>query len=252
MNKLGLLKKNFLLFVLIFSSIIAKAQGDYNFMPFGIGGGAGIIRGYTNVAKQNNNIAGNINFTYYESPYLPIELEVQKGRLTGGSVSEDRDGRQFENNYIAAYVHFDLQLGQVINYYYSDINQVLKNVYFGAGVGFVNDNVKNQRVQVPDKPFIGSPGGYIFPGSDHSIDFSIPLRAGYEFKFYNEYDEPFMAIDISYTHTYVFAEGLDGYNDPPNHFKNNNPDQYRQVGLTVKYNFGLIRAFTKRIRRTGF
>jgi hypothetical protein len=252
LNKTGLLKKNFLLFVLIISSIIAKAQGDYNFMPFGVGGGAGIIRGYTNVAKQNNTIAGNLNFTYYESPYLPIEFEIQKGRLTGGDVNTDRDGRQYENNYLAAYVHFDLQLGQVINYYYSGINQILKNAYFGAGVGFVDDNVNNIRVQVPGKPTPDNPGGYVFFGKDKSVDFAIPLRAGYEFKIYNEYDEPFMAIDISYTHTYVFAEGLDGYDDPPSRFKNNNPDQYRQVGITVKYNFGLIRAFTKRIRRTGF
>jgi hypothetical protein len=245
-----LLKKLFLLFSFIFSSVIVKAQGDYNFMPFGIGGGAGVIRGYTNVAKQNNTIAGNINFTYYVSPYLPIEFEAQKGRLTGGSTTTDEYARQYENNYLAAYIHFDVQLGQIINYYYSDINEILKNVYFGAGAGFVDDNVKNQRYNLLDQ---GYPvGTYRFPGTDHSINFAVPLRTGYEFKFYNEYDEPFLAIDVSYTHTFVFGEGLDGYDDPPSHFKNNNTDQYRQVGFTVKYNFGLIRAFTKRIRGTGF
>jgi len=244
------LKKFRLLFLFMFFSVAAKAQGDYNFMPYAIGGGSGIIRGYTNVAKQNNTLAGNINFTYYESPYLPIELELQKGRLTGGSITTDKYARQYENNYLAAYIHFDFQLGQVINYYYSDINELLKNVYFGAGAGFVDDNVKNQRYNLLDQ---GYPvGTYRFPGSDHSIDFAIPLRAGYEFKFYNEYDEPFLAVDIAYTHTYVFGEGLDGYDDPSSRFKNNNIDQYRQIGFTVRYNFGLIRAFTKRIRGTGF
>ena len=43
-------------------------------------------------------------------------------------------------------------------------------------------------------------------------------------------------------------KGLDGYDDPPNHFKNQYPDQYRQIAITVKYDFGRIRAFTKRIR----
>jgi len=148
LNKSGLLKKNFLLFVLVFSSIIVKAQGDYNFMPMGIGGGAGIIRGYTNVAKQNNTIAANINFTYYVSPYLPITLEVQKGTLSGGSTETDQYKRQYSNSYLGLYLHGDLQLGQVIDYYYSGINEILKNVYFGSGVGFVNDNVNNQRTNL--------------------------------------------------------------------------------------------------------
>lgn len=245
------MKKNFLLFILIFSSIIVKAQGDYNFMPMGIGAGAGIIRGYTNVAKQNNTLDVNLNFTYYNSPYLPITFELQKGRLWGGSRVTDQYQREYENNYTGAFVHFDLQLGQVIDYYNSGLNEILKNLYFGSGVGFINDDVQNQRTNLNTNTGYAV-GAYTFPGSDHSLDFSIPIRAGYEFKFYNQYDEPFLTLDIQYTHTYVFGEGLDGYNDPQTHFKNNNPDQYREVGFTVKYAFGRIRAFTKRIRGTGF
>ncbi len=245
------MKKNILLFVLIFSSIIVKAQGDYNFSPFGVGFGLGTIRGYTNVAKQNNTLAGDLNFTYYESPYLPITAELQMGRLWGGSVTEDRYGREYENNYTAFFLHGDLQLGQVIDYYYSGFNEIIKNLYFGSGVGFVDDNVQRQ----PTNPFPESgyaKGAYTFPGSAHSINLGIPLRVGYEFKFYNEYDEPYLRLDIDYTHTYVFGEGLDGYDDPSNKFKNQNPDQYRYIAITVKYDFGLIRAFTKRIRGTGF
>ena len=245
------MKKNILLFVLIFSSIIAKAQGDYNFSPFGVGVGVGTIRGYTNVAQQNNTLAGDLNFTYYESPYLPITAELQTGRLWGGSRINDRYGREYENNYTALFLHGDLQLGQVIDYYYSGFNEIIKNLYFGSGVGFVDDDVQNQRTNLIASS--GHPvGTYTFPGTDHSIDFSIPLRAGYEFKFYNEYDEPYLRLDIDYTHTFVFGEGLDGYDDPSNKFKNQNPDQYRYIAITVKYDFGLIRAFTKRIRGTGF
>jgi hypothetical protein len=185
LNKSALLKKNFLLFVLIFSSIIVKAQGDYNFMPMGIGAGAGIIRGYTNVAKQNNKIAANINFTYYVSPYLPITLELQKGTLSGGSIQTDIYKRQYSNSYLGLYLHADLQLGQVIDYYYSGINEILKNVYFGSGVGFVHDNVDNQRTNLNTNTGYAV-GTYTFPGTDNSTDIAIPIRAGYEFKIYNE------------------------------------------------------------------
>ncbi len=182
---------------------------------------------------------------------MPITLEVQKGTLSGGSTSTDQYKRQYSNSYLGLYLHGDLQLGQVIDYYYSGINEILKNVYFGSGVGFVDDNVKNQRTNLVATSQYPA-GTYVFPGTDHSIDLAIPIRMGYEFKIYNEYDEPYLRIDIQYTHTVVFGEGLDGYNDPPSHFKNQNPDQYREIGFTVKYDFGRIRAFTKRIRGTGF
>jgi hypothetical protein len=240
------LKKYFLLFVLILTSVIVKAQGDYNFSPYGVGFGVSTIRGYTNVAKQNNTLAANINFTYNYSPYLPITLELQDGRLWGGSRVTDPSGREYENNYIALYVHADLQMGQIIDYDYSAFNEAIKNVYIGGGLGFVDDNVQNQRFDVRN-PSYGN-----FPGTDKSINLAIPIRLGYEVKIYNEYDEPCVRIDFEYQHNIVFGEGLDGYDDPPSQFKNQHPDQYREISVVFKYNFGTIRAFTKRIRGTSF
>jgi hypothetical protein len=245
------LKKYFLLFVLILTSVIVKAQGDYNFSPYGIGFGASTIRGYTNVAKQNNTLAGNLNFTYNYSPYLPITLVVEDGRLWGGSRVTDPSKREYENNYIAFYLHADLQLGQIIDYDENSFNEAIKNVYIGGGFGFVDDNVQNQRTNLngsAQQPV----GSYTFPGTDKSINLTIPLRLGYEVKFYNEYDEPFIRLDFEYEHNIVFGEGLDGYDDPPSNFKNQHPDQYREISIVLKYDFGTIEAFTKRIRGSGF
>jgi hypothetical protein len=246
------LKKYFLLFVLILSSVIVKAQGDYNFTPYGIGFGVSTIRGYTNVAKQNNTLSANINFTFNYSPYLPITLELENGRLWGGSPTTDPSRRWYENNFIAIYLHADLQLGQIIDYDYSSFNEAIKNLYFGGGFGLVSDNVNNQRHNVLTSSQYPVPGDYTYPGNNKSLNLAIPLRLGYQFKIYNEYDEPFMSIDVVYQHNIVFGEGLDGYNDPPSQFKNQHPDQYRNIGIVLKYNFGTIEAFTKRIRGTSF
>lgn len=240
------MKKYFLLFVLILTSLFVKAQGDYNYSPLGVGFGVSTIRGYTNLAKQNNTLAGNINFTYNYSPYLPITLLVEDGRLIGGSAITDPSGRAYTNNYLAIYLHADLQLGEIIDYDYNTFNEAIKNIYIGGGFGFVSDNVQNVRFDVRN-PSYGN-----FPGTDKSINLAIPLRLGYEVKLYNEYDEPFMRVDFEYEHNIVFGEGLDGYDDPPNQFKNQHPDQYREISVVIKYNFGTIRAYTKRIRGTGF
>ena len=93
------------------------------------------------------------------------------------------------------------------------------------------------------------PSTYVFPGSNSSVNFTIPLRFGYEFKLFNEYEEPYMTINIGYIHNLVFGEGLDGYDDPSNAFKNNATNQYSQIVVGVKFNFGNVTSYTKIIRQ---
>lgn len=241
------MRRIFLLSIIVFSSVVVKAQGDYNFMPSGVGFDVSVIRGYTNVAKQNNTLSFSGYYTYYPSPYFPVTFELQRGRLWGGSRVTDEYAREFVNNYFAVLIHADLQLGQVVDYEDNDFMNVLKNLYFGAGGGLVKDNVQNQRYNLLDQGGYAV-GTYRFPGTDNSTNPDVNFRMGYEFKFYNEWDEPYLRLHIEYTHHVVFGEGLDGYNDPIQKFKNNFPDQYRQITIGMVYNFGLIRAFTKRIR----
>src|ERR1700744_4558009 len=191
-------------------------------MPSGVGFDISTIRGFRSVAKQNNTLAVGFHYTYYPSPYFPVTFEVQKGRLTGGSIVTDEYRRWYVNNYMAFLLHADLQLGQVVDYEDNDFMNVLKNAYLGIGGGFVKDNVQNQRYNI--LPLGYAPGTYRFPGVDDSTDPDVNFRIGYEFKFYNEYDEPAFRLHIEYVHHVVFGEGLDGYNDPVQKFKNNDPD----------------------------
>ena len=75
-----------------------------------------------------------------------------------------------------------------------------------------------------------------------------PIRFGYEIKFYDVYYEPKMAIDLMYIHNFAYGEGLDGYNDPSDKFKNNSVDQYRQIVIGFKYFFGTVVSYNKLIR----
>lgn len=209
------------------------------------------MRGYTNIPRQDNNIGFNGNFTYNYNPYIPIELELQKGMLSGGGLTVDKDryGRKFTNNFLALYLHADVQLGAVIDYGNGWFLNVVKNFYLGSGIGLVRNNNKVQRTNV-----ILANGGtdYVFPGSDQSTNFSIPLRVGYEFKIFDSYNEPGWAIDIGYVHNIVFGEGLDGYDDPTAKFKNNATNQYRQFTIGFKYFFGNTVSYNKLVRDYGF
>jgi hypothetical protein len=242
----------------MFSAALANAQMGYNYKEFGIGLDVGYIRGYTNVKREDNHIGANINFIYNYSPYIPVTAELQFGTLSGGGTrpSLDKFGRVYTNHFEAFILHADFQLGEVIDYSQNDILNVLKNVYFGTGFGLVFNNNTVQRTNLYDGRIIdgektpdNGPATYVFPGKNNSINPDIPLRFGYEFKIYNDYSEPFMAIDIAYIHSLVFGEGLDGYNDPPSTFKNNATNQYRQILIGIKFHFGNITAYNKLIRR---
>lgn len=246
------MKKLILFFVFAFAAMAVKAQQGYNYKEFGIGLDVSYERGYTNVQRQDNHISENINFTYNYSPYIPVTAELQFGTLSGGGTTANLDkyGRMYTNKYEAFVVHGDFQLGEVIDYSESGFLNIVKNFYFGSGGGIVFNNNTVQRTNtIPANGPTSGPNVYVFPGADNSINLTIPLRFGYEFKIYNDFQEPYMAIDLGYVHNMVFGEGLDGYDDPSTKFKNNATNQYRQIVIGVKFNFGNVTSFNKLIRR---
>lgn len=243
------MKKYILFFVSILAAIAAKGQSGYNYQEWGVGVDASYIRGYTNVQLQFNHPAYNFNFIYNYNPYLPVAAEIQIGQLSGGGLApkQDKNGREYVNNYKAFVLHADVQLGSAIDYEGSWILQILKNFYLGTGVGLISNSNTVQRYSIYAPPY-PQPGYYKFPGNDNSIDLMLPLRAGYEFKIFDSYNEPSMAIDVGYIHNLAFNEGLDGYNDPSSKFKNNAVDQYRQIVIGFKYFFGRVVSYNKLIR----
>jgi len=245
------LKIYILLFLAVIGTIGAKAQAGYNYYEYGVGASASYMRGYTNIPKQKEDIGLNLNLIYNYNPYLPVSLEIQKGQLSGGGLTVDKDlyGRKYTNNFLAFYFRTDVQLGSFIDYGDDWFTGFVKNIYGGSGLGFVMNSNKVQRTNV-----ILANGGldYTFPGKDKSINFSIPLRFGYEIKIFDSFDQPGWAINLEYTHYLVVGEGLDGYDDPNTKFKNNATNQYRQITLGFKYFFGTTVAYNKLVRHYGF
>nr|WP_067062910.1 hypothetical protein [Mucilaginibacter sp. L294] len=237
--------KKYLLFIaLTLCFYKGKAQGSLNYAMYGIGISASENRPYADLKREYKNKSYAITGNYFFTPYVPIGLEFQFGKLSGGgnTVDLDKDLRRYENNYKALILHMDVQLGEVINYERNAFLNIVKNFYAGAGVGGIYNKVDANRTQDGSVPL------YTFPGKDNSVNFIVPLRFGYEFKFYNAYDQPNIRLDIGYQHNLTFGEGLDGYDDPSTKFKNNALDQYRQITIGIKVNFGGEGSYDKDIR----
>lgn len=238
------MKKYLLFIVLALVFYKGKAQGSLNYAMYGIGISASSNHPYADLKKEYNNKSFAITANYFYTPYVPIGLEFQFGKLSGGgnTVDLDRDLRRYENNYKALILHMDVQLGEVISYERNTFLNIVKNFYAGSGVGGIYNKVDVNRTQQGSVPL------YTFPGKDSGVNFIVPLRFGYEFKFYNAYDQPNIRLDIGYQHNLTFGEGLDGYNDPSTKFKNNALDQYRQITIGIKVNLGGEGSYDRDIR----
>jgi hypothetical protein len=249
------LKKYILFFVLVFAVVTTKAQSGFNYYEWGAGVGASYGKAEADLKKQDFHPAFNLNFVYNYSPFLPITAELQKGTFSGGGAlkSQDNSGRYFTNQYYSLNIHADLQLGEITDYSDSWLLDRFKGLYLGTGIGFIfNKMTSIERFnRFPENGVVfPDPNSHEgFQGKDQGVNLIIPIRLGYEFKIYDDYDQPRYGIDIGLQHYFALGEGIDGYNDPPAKFKNNAADQYTYVTIGFKYNFGNTTSYTKLIRK---
>lgn len=225
----------------------ANAQDSYNFSHLGVGFFGSYNKPYADLKQANQGKTFNITGYYNLTPYIPLGLEVQFGSLSGGSIVTDLARRQYDNHYTALILHGDFALGEIIDYDGNLFLKFAKDLYVGTGIGVISNNMSFiQRTNLlPDATF--PVGAYTFPGSNQSLNLMVPIRFGYEFKIYNAVDEPFIGLNIGYIHNMTWGEGMDGYTDPPSGFKNNSPDQYRQIVVGIKINFGAPVPYIKQI-----
>ena len=228
---------------LLFAWNSSRGQVGYNYKQFGISFEAGVERAYTNIPKENSNLFTDVKFIYNYSPYIPISAELQFGTFSGGGLkpSDDSLGRAYPNHYESLIFHGDLQLGEVIDYQDSQFMSFLKNFYVGTGVGLMFTSNTVQRTSIYDPQ-------YVFPGRNSSVNLVIPLRTGYEIKFYNEYEEPFFALNTGFNYNIVMGYSLSGYDDYISKNMHTRQDGYIQFTIGCKFYFGNTVGYNKIIR----
>lgn len=245
-----------LFFVLGFTVATVKAQSGFNYYEFGAGIGASYGKAEADLKKQDYHPAFSFNFVYNFSPYFPITAELQKGTFSGGGTTPavDASGRYFTNSYFSFNIHGDVQAGEIMDFGDSWILDRIKGFYIGTGLGFIYNNMTSieryNRFPNSGSPVYPNPGSDEgFRGKNGGINLIIPIRFGYEFKIYDDYDQPRYGIDLGIQHYFAPGEGIDGYNDDSKKYKNNATDQYTFITIGFKYNFGNTTSYTKLVNK---
>ncbi|MEO6521811.1 MAG: hypothetical protein ABIN91_09035 [Mucilaginibacter sp.] len=261
------MKKALLLLIVLPALVFTtKAQVGYNYHQYSMGFGVSTLKPTTDVPFSSYNPAINFNASYNMSPFTTFSLVYEFGLLTGGYSDYYREAskaitgtsvadlitlagisktyaafdpyyRDYANRFQSASLQATVQFGEFLDYENGGfISRALSNVYVGTGLGIVYNNITAINRVNPDST-------YSYGGADHSTNIMIPVKVGYQYKFYNAYDEPSVMLEAGYQMNYVFGYGLDGYSDPIFTFRNY--EQYGGWHIGIKFNFGNITSYRK-------
>ncbi len=220
----------------------SSAFSQYNFRRYSIGIGGGMNEPYSDVKYNDRSPAFTLNGDFYLTPFIIGGLEAQFGKLQGGDMANDKHLREFNNSYITSTLNARVALGELLNYHRPSILNSFKGLYIGSGVGFIKNKMTFVTRIKPD----GS--NYEFPGKDASINLVVPLTAGINFNFLDGWDETRYIMTLGYQMNVTFGEGMDGFNDPPSEFENDNNDMFAYATIGVKYCFGRKAPFYRPFR----
>lgn len=232
-----LISKTIIIVILCAITFTARAQLGYDYAKYDVGGAVGLNRAVstdvTNALKTTPS--AHFNLTYNHTPFVNYVFEGQFGRLKAGSISSV-SGRMFENHFTAFALKVQLQAGEIIDYSQSPVANGFKNLYLSTGIGYLINHV----VEKTDDKRI--PPDKTLPGDNNSQVPFIPIRIGYEFKIFNEYNEPSFKIDLGYQYNYLLNDNLDGYDTGKSHH-----DTFSQFTIGVKFAIGGVTSYRKQV-----
>ncbi|MDO3644285.1 MAG: hypothetical protein ACTHMI_08180 [Mucilaginibacter sp.] len=220
------LLKTLPIILLVCSAFMARAQNGYNYAQYDIGTAVGFDKVYGDAETVTTTQSIHFNFTYNATPFVNFVFETQLGKLRGGDSVLTKSGRYFNNDFAAFIFRGQLQLGEIMDYSRSPLQNALKNLYVSAGLGFVRNHitqVSRNSQQIAD---------FYTGGDDKSKEPFIPLRIGYEIKLFNRYSQPSAKIDLGYGYNYILGDDLDGF------VAGGKKDVYTQFTLGVKFAIG--------------
>lgn len=235
------MKRLILLLLFLIINTVVRAQNGFDYHQFSIGAGIGATTAFGNTETTVSKSAFNLNFNYNISPFFTLTLEGQMGTLAGGNVS-DFSARRFVNDYTAVMLHANLQAGELIDYEHDEVLNSLKNVYVGAGLGILSNNISYIQTVVP----VGTSYLTTYPYIKNSTNILVPVRVGYEFKIFNDYDMPRYRLDFAFNFNTAFGKGLDGYSSL------SSIKFYNYLSIGLKIGLGNTTNYRKPIPYWGF
>lgn len=221
--------------LIIRSSILFLSMGIFPGLAFSqfsskasIGAGAGITQMYGDISNRPIKWGTHLEMDYLLTPYISVGVQGVLGRLA----NNDSYGRDALNKYTGANVNIKGRLGLLMNgsknyglFYVqnSELKSILANIYLGAGVGFIHNDVDAYRGNTSQQ---NDPN---FLGKDKSTAAVIPLNVGLDIPIGDGMYGPTWAINVNAQLGLYFGDDMDGYSN--NYGNHNDRMAYLSIGV---------------------
>jgi hypothetical protein len=225
------LKTAVISFLALFLCFNAFAQT--NFYKLSAGAGYGLTQSFTDVEKNDFAPSAYATVDYFFTPFLSLGGELQYGKIKAGAAADDPAKRTFVNAYKAATLNGKLYLGALVDYDRSAFLNAMKWFYVGGGAGIVRNNIT--KIRRVDKST-----GNDFPGKNASFEMMVPINMGISFYFPSQSGNRKLAVNLNIQSNLTVGEGLDGYDNSSETFKDGFPDIYNFYSIGVRYHFGVL------------
>jgi len=234
------LKKIIFTLLVSIAAFSARAQVGYNYSQYDFGVGATFNKGKTDFAKSTTRPSFSANFTYNQTPFVNFIADLQIGSVNGFDLSKsgydeilllldpaELPYASFTSDYTTVSGRVQLQMGEIMDYSHSQFKNFFKNLYISGGVGVIYSNYKFNTVSLGTSE---NKGSNVF----------IPLKVGYELKFFNAYSEPTVKLDLGYQYNYILSDNFDGIPVGGN-------DAFQQFTVGLKFAIGGSTSYRKQI-----
>ena len=197
--------KTLSLILLMSLPCFAYSQAIRPFKLIDIGTGVSFNRVAGDAETYTNTTSYNLSVNYNPDPYLNFITEFSLGELAGGDEKNTLSGRQFQNAFKSIAFRGQIQLGYLTTGRQNETLRAMRDLYVGAGVGLIANDIKSinrQSILVPE---------YVTTGANNSTEVFFPLRVGYELKIKNSFKDTFCKLDFGYQYNLGLGDNIDGF-----------------------------------------
>jgi hypothetical protein len=192
---------------------------------FALSVNAGVTFSYTDVKPQKNALVVGVGGAFFATPYLHVNLDVQKGWLKGGEKINASGIMGSDNSFYSGTLTARFLPLCLIKYNTNAAIHFFSGVYGGVGVGYMSNTVKSNMIISPD---YGSLGNY------SGGNLMIPIEAGINIPL-TQMAHSRVLLNLNYRVNLCMSDKIDGY--VPIVEANKKNDAYNTLTAGIVYNF---------------
>lgn len=195
---------------------------------FGVSLNGGLTFSYTDVKPSKSAPIIGVGGHYFATPYLSVNLDVQKGWVRGGEYSKPVTNIMgSDNSFISATLTARFSpVGLVKNTENNKAISFLSGIYGGTGLGFISSSVDANTG-------VSSDVGAIFDHSGASL--LLPIEAGINIPVAKFAKNKGLMVNVNYRVNLCFSDKIDGYVPVVNANKDN--DAFNSLTAGLVFNF---------------